>query len=161
MNKMCKTLLSLFYIVLLGVVSFFNASEVAKELFNNNESLIIIINVFLNGFIFILNIVIMGFFYRIFYKISTKVTLENKDARSTTLTLLMPLFYTRLIILACMYIIGVKSMLLLLLFINPLIYIFQLKKIEGVDDMKRKAIILLPFIVYEVIDIIGIASNLI
>lgn len=81
MNKMCKTLLSLFYIVLLGVVSFFNASEVAKELFNNNESLIIIINVFLNGFIFILNIVIMGFFYRIFYKISTKVTLENRRRR--------------------------------------------------------------------------------
>ena len=69
MKKECKILLSLIYIILLSVVSFFNASEIIKEILNNNQILIFILDILINTFIFILNIVIMGFIYRVVYKI--------------------------------------------------------------------------------------------
>lgn len=161
MKKAYKILLSLVYIILLGVASFVNAPEMTKEIFNNNQALILIIDILINAFIFILNIVIMGFIYRIVYKVSTKVTIDSKDSKDTALMILMPLLYTRLVIFTVDYILGFKSIFLLLLFINPLIYIFQLKQIKNVEDIKKKIILLIPFIIYEVIDIIGIYGNLI
>ncbi|SFU55077.1 hypothetical protein SAMN04487886_105418 [Clostridium sp. DSM 8431] len=161
MKKECKILLSLIYIILLSVVSFFNASEIIKEILNNNQILIFILDILINTFIFILNIVIMGFIYRVVYKILTKNTLDSRESKDTALMLLMPLLYTRLLIFCTVYILGFKSIFLLLLFINPFIYIYQLKQIKNIEQVKKKMIVILPFVMYEIVDIIGIYGNLI
>ena len=157
MKKIYRWILAAIYVVLIGIISYFNVPELTKNLLNGNDFIIIVMNIFSSALIFVLTIWVISFIYRVVYKIVTKVTLDAKESRIQTLTILLPLLYTRVIVLFLIYIVEIKSILIILPFLNPYIYIFQFKQIKS--EVKNKFIILLPFIIYEIIDIITIYCN--
>lgn len=157
MKKIYRWILAIIYVVLIGIISYFNVPELTKNLLNGNDFIIIVMNIFSSALIFALTIWVISFIYRVVYKIVTKVTLDAKESRIQTLTILLPLLYTRAIALFLIYVVEIKSILIILLFLNPYIYIFQFKQIKS--EVKNKFIVLLPFIIYEIIDIITIYCN--
>lgn len=157
MKKIYRWIIAAIYVVLIGIISYFNVPELTKNLLNGNDFIIIVMNIFSSALIFVLTIWVISFIYRVVYKIVTKVTLDAKESRIQTLTILLPLLYTRVIVLFLIYIVEIKSNLIILPFLNPYIYIFQFKQIKS--EVKNKFIILLPFIIYEIIDIITIYCN--
>ena len=161
MRKMYRFILGLIYIIVMSGVSYHSMPELTKEIFNNNTILLIAMRVLFNFLILIINIIIMSYIFRVCYKIFTKKTLTIKHSRTITFNMLLPLLYSHMLLLILISIIGLKSKLLIFLLINPLIYFFQINQLKENFKLKTKIFILIPFIIYSILDITTIYGKLI
>lgn len=156
MKKIFIWIFSILYIVIMGYVSFYSMPELTIELFNNNKVLLLLIGIIFNTCMLLINIVVMGFIFRIIYKLSTKVTLESKENNGLTYKLLIPIFFTHMLVLVLIKIFSINTPLILLLFLNPLIFVIEYKIIDSSVSGKKKIVCIIPFAIYAIIDMVNI-----
>ena len=147
---------SIVYIIVMSVITYNILGNIAKELTSNNF-IIITLSICYNVVLLYINIVVITYIFRVLYKIVTKITLEIKAAKAMTFKLMLPLFYSHALVLSLQLILKTDNNLYTLLLFNPLIYIFQFKQFKNIDKLPKKIILLIPFIIYAVLDIVSIS----
>ena len=130
--------------------------DITKELFNHNQIILRGIGIVFNACILLLNILIMSFIEKIVYKLVTKKTLTNNECKLKTFELFIPVVFTHAILIFLVNILNIDSVLLSLLFLNPLIYYLQFRSLKEIDGIIKKIVLILPFICYSILDIISI-----
>ena len=160
MKKKFVWICSLLYILIMAMVSYYSMSERIVQVFNNNTLLLFSIEILFNAFILFINVVLMSFFFRIVYKLATKITLESNECRKLTFKLLVPILFTHTLLLVLMVILAVKSIFILIFFLNPLIYWYEIKVLKEFGNTKQKIIFIIPFIIYIILDVISIYQKL-
>lgn len=161
MKKKFVWIFSLLYVLIMGMVSYYSMKESIVEIFKDNKVVLILIGILYNSLALFLNVVIMSFIFRVVYKLVTKITLKSNECKELTFKLLLPILYTHALVFVLMVIFGVKSIFMLIFFLNPLIYWYEIKVLKEFGNEKQKIIMIIPFILYIILDIIAVYVSLI
>lgn len=160
MKKLYVIISIIIYIALTSITSYSVMPEITRELFNNNSIILFVIGLIFNVIILLADIFVMNFVEKIVYKIVTKKTLQSKESRTLTVELLTPILITHAVLVLLTNVINIKSILLALFFLNPLIYYLQFKALEEIKNIAGKLILIIPFICFIILDLVSIFSVL-